>query len=162
MTLAFRPFQPSDADRLQQIRQAAFTPIHEGFRQALGEEVYQIDYADWNKTQGDYLRSFIEGGEGKALWVALDGEDIVGFICCTINPERRTGILDLNAIDPAFQKRGAGTAMYRFAMDQLKQRGARVVSVSTGGDAAHAAARRAYEKAGFDRTVPSVYYVTLV
>jgi GNAT superfamily N-acetyltransferase len=162
MQLAFRPFEPADDGRLQQIREAAFTPIHEGFRQALGEEVYQIDYADWNRTQGDYLRSFYEAAPGRYLWAALEGERIVGFICCTLNAERRTGLLDLNAVDPAYQGRGVGVQMYRHAMDQLRQRGARVVGVSTGGDAGHAAARRAYEKAGFDRNVPSIYYVALV
>jgi hypothetical protein len=33
----------------------------------------------------------------------------------------------------------------------------RVATVGTGGDPSHAPARRAYEKAGFDREIPSVW-----
>jgi len=44
----------------------------------------------------------------------------------------------------------------------MKARGVRFVRVLTGGDLGHAPARRAYEKAGFTRNLPSVtYYMEL-
>ena len=48
--------------------------------------------------------------------------------------------------------------MYAFALRSLKERGAVYVYVGTGGDAAHAPARAAYEAVGFDRSIPVVYY----
>lgn len=160
--LSFRRAGTGDLPRLQSIREAAFTPIHEGFRQALGEEAYQLNYADWNRSQGDYLASAFEPAPGKVVFVAEADGVIAGFIYCTFDAQRRVGHLDLNAVDPAFQGRGFGVRMYRFAMDWMKQQGVRYVGVSTGGDAGHAPARRAYEKAGFDRQVPSVYFVKLI
>ena len=51
-----------------------------------------------------------------------------------------------------------GSEMYAFALARLTSRGAEVAYVGTGGDAAHAPARRAYEALGFDRIIPSVHY----
>ena len=39
----------------------------------------------------------------------------------------------------------------------MREAGVRVATVGTGGDAAHAPARRAYEKAGFGPYLPSIY-----
>lgn len=48
--------------------------------------------------------------------------------------------------------------MYAYAFARLRERGMRYVRVSTGGDPAHAPARRAYEKAGFVIGLPGVEY----
>jgi hypothetical protein len=47
--------------------------------------------------------------------------------------------------------------MYHFAITRMKEAGMRVATVATGGDASHAPARRAYEKAGFAVQIPSVW-----
>jgi len=49
------------------------------------------------------------------------------------------------------------TAIYEFAVAQMKEAGMRVATVATGGDPGHAPARRAYRKAGFDLKFPSVW-----
>jgi len=48
--------------------------------------------------------------------------------------------------------------MYDFVMERMKEAGMKAVRVNTGADEAHAPARRAYEKAGFERSIPSVMY----
>ena len=47
--------------------------------------------------------------------------------------------------------------MYRHVLDEMRAQGARYATAETGGDASHAPARRAYEKAGFV-AVPTVHY----
>jgi hypothetical protein len=47
--------------------------------------------------------------------------------------------------------------MYEFVVAQMRAAGMRVATVSTGGDPSHAPARRAYEKAGFNVGIPSVW-----
>ena len=47
--------------------------------------------------------------------------------------------------------------MYDFAVERMREAGMHVAVVSTGGDASHALARRAYEKAGFTVGIPSVW-----
>jgi hypothetical protein len=47
--------------------------------------------------------------------------------------------------------------MYNFAITRMQEAGMRVAPGATSGDASHAPARRAYEKAGFTVHIPSVW-----
>ena len=155
--LKFRKAEPADLPRLHEIRIAAFTPIHEGFRAQIGEAMFQNQYHDWNQKQGALLDE-VCADSSHQIYVALQGDEIAGFIDFSIDQARKCGELGLNAVDPRRQGRGIGTAMYEFALEKLKQAGAEMVSVGTGGDAAHLPARLAYEKAGFSRNIPVIYY----
>jgi len=48
--------------------------------------------------------------------------------------------------------------MYAAALERMRAQGMRYARVRTGLDEAHAPARRAYTKAGFDIAIPSVEY----
>jgi hypothetical protein len=48
--------------------------------------------------------------------------------------------------------------MYSFVLNYMREAGMKSAVVTTGGDEAHAPARRAYEKAGFSGAVPSFEY----
>jgi GNAT superfamily N-acetyltransferase len=74
-----------------------------------------------------------------------------------MNADMWMGEIGLNAVDPAHVGHGVGTAMYDFALARMKEAGMRVATVSTGGDPSHMPARRAYEKAGFTASIPSVW-----
>ena len=74
----------------------------------------------------------------------------------TIDADKRTGEIGLNAVHPEHAGRGIGTEMYEHVMARMKERGLALATVGTGGDPSHAPARRAYEKAGFGREIPSV------
>lgn len=67
------------------------------------------------------------------------------------------GEIALNGVHPDYAGRGIGTALYELALDEMAAAGLKVATVSTGGDPSHAPARRAYEKAGFDVGIPSVW-----
>ena len=155
--LKFRKAEPADLPRLHEIRIAAFTPIHEGFRAQIGEEMFQLQYHDWNQKQGAHLDE-ICADSNHQVYVALEDDEIVVFLDFSLDQTRKCGELGLNAVDPRRQGSGIGTAMYEFALQALKKAGAEMVTVGTGGDAAHLPARRAYEKAGFSQSIPVVYY----
>ena len=52
--------------------------------------------------------------------------------------------------------------MYEQVMARMKELGMAVATVGSGGDLSHAAARRAYEKAGFGPGLPSIYLYRLL
>ncbi|MGE6761629.1 GNAT family N-acetyltransferase [Corallococcus interemptor] len=79
-----------------------------------------------------------------------------------VDPETHIGEIGLNAVHPAHAGHGVGTRLYEYALGHMKRAGARVATVATGGDASHAAARRAYEKAGFHAAIPSVWLCRLL
>lgn len=155
MTLNIRPYRPADAPRALEICIAAFTPIHEGFREALGDEIFGHQYHDWKER---YAATFAGISPEQEVFVGEVGGEMVGFIFTGLDAEHRTGELGLNAVDPRFQGRGNGKALYHFAFDRLRARGALVAYVGTGGDAAHAPARAAYTAVGFDKVIPTGHY----
>ena len=61
-------------------------------------------------------------------------------------------------VHPDWQGRGIAPRLYEYVFERLRERGMRYVKVHTGGDPAHAPARRAYQKAGFEIALPQVDY----
>ena len=153
----FRRARASDAARLQAIRRAAFAPIFASFRALLGDEIYELAQRREDEAQEALLTSLLAPDSAAELYVAsVDGE-IVGFVAVQLDHGKGLGEVGLNAVDPARAGKGIGTAMYEFAVARMKEAGMKVATVATGGDASHAPARRAYEKAGFDAVIPSVW-----
>jgi GNAT superfamily N-acetyltransferase len=156
-SLHFRSAAPSDAARLDAIRRAAFAPVFASFRSILGEEMYEIAQRRSDEAQADLLASLLEGEGGWALYVAEASDALVGFVSVRLDKEAGLGELGLNAVDPAVSNQGIGTALYEFALEQMKHAGMKVAMVGTGGDPSHAPARRAYRKVGFDVELPTVW-----
>ncbi len=156
MTVKIRSYRKADQGRALEVCIAAFTPIHEGFRAALGEKVFELQYRDWKEQ---YAKTFADlPDELTEVYVAEENGTLIGFVFTVLNPALKTGEIGLNAVDPEFQGKGVGKAMYEFALERLKARGAEIAYVGTGGDAAHLPARKAYEAIGFDKVLPAMHY----
>lgn len=153
-------FTPATADQLpvfDAIRVAAYAPVFASFRALLGDHIYQIAQASDEAAQGELLASLMRPDSGWEVYAATHGSTVVGFVALRFSDETKVGEIGLNAVHPEHGGRGFGTAMYEFAVSRFKLTGMSVAMVGTGGDASHAPARRAYEKAGFDRQIPSVW-----
>lgn len=155
--LHFRPARPGDADRLQAIRRAAFAPVFASFRSLLGDEIYELAQRRDDEAQEGLLASLMAADSGWSMYVAESGSEIAGFMAVRIDPTTLVGEIGLNAVDPPHAGKGVGTAMYEFAVARMREAGMKVATVGTGGDSSHAPARRAYQKAGFDVGIPSVW-----
>jgi GNAT superfamily N-acetyltransferase len=155
--LHLRLARPEDAERLQAIRRAAFAPVFASFRSLLGDEIYDLAQRPSDEAQGGLLASLLAGEPGWTLYTAQAGEELVGFMAVKLDPQTQLGEIGLNAVDPARAGQGIGSAMYAFALARMREAGMKVATVATGGDPSHAPARRAYQKAGFDAVIPSVW-----
>jgi GNAT superfamily N-acetyltransferase len=153
MRFEMRPYQSHDAERLQEIRKIAFTAIHDGFREQLGDDILERVRGDQDRMQAAYLDTLMAGGDRQELYVLLHGEIVAGFIGLTIDEDGIGGEIDLNAVDPTYQGQGGGRLMSEFALVRLKALGVQLARVGTGLDGNHAAARKVYEAAGFDRSL---------
>ena len=155
--IIIRPTHPADHARVEQVRAAAFAPVFASFRHILGDDIYEIAQRNEDEAQGELLAGlFAEDSEWHLHVAELDGV-IAGFVSWQENLENSVGEIGLNAVDPTLQARGIGSRLYDFALENMRAAGLQVATVATGGDPAHAPARRAYEKAGFDVSVPSVW-----
>lgn len=156
--VTFRPFEPRDVPAMQMVRKAAYAPVFQSFRDIVGKDIAAVAFARADEEHAVYLEGLCTLQNARYLFVALIEEKLVGFCAYTLNLEKRTGEIGLNAVHPDHAGRGIGTKMYAVALDRMKENGILVAEVGTGGDPSHAAARRAYEKAGFGPRIPSVSY----
>ncbi len=152
-----RPVQDSDAQRLEEIRQAAFAPVFASFRSILGDDIYAIAQAREDEEQEELLSAMFKPNSDWELYAAEWAGRVIGFVSVQLNRETKVGEIGLNAVHPDYRGRGFGTAMYNFAVDRMKQAGMEVATVATGGDPSHAPARHVYRKAGFTVEIPSVW-----
>ena len=91
------------------------------------------------------------------MFVALIDGEIVGFVSMSLDHRNGTGEIGLNAVHPGHAGRGIGTQLYEFVLQKMRGAGMEAATVGVGGDPSHAPARRAYQKAGFGPTIPSLW-----
>lgn len=163
---AIRPFSEGDLPALQALRAAAFAPVFAGFRAQVGAGITAVAFARDEAEQAALLARLAgwaaEPSSGHGLLVAEDGGRVVGF--CAYQTDTASGLAEigLNAVAPEAQGRGLGRALYAAALDACREAGARAVTVATGGDEAHAPARRALAAAGFGAAIPAVHLYRLL
>jgi GNAT superfamily N-acetyltransferase len=157
-----RPFEPGDLPGMQRVRQAAFEPIFQSFRDLVGEKIAAVAFADADAEQTKLLDELCAAGSGHDVLVMAIGEEVVGFVSFTADPAKRIGEIGLNAVHPDQAGRGLGTAMYEHVLARMRALGMEAATVGTGADPSHAPARRAYEKAGFGPALPSLWLYRLL
>jgi len=152
-----RDLEPADVAAAVAIAVAAWEPIFASFRRILGEELYAAIRPDPAAAKAAQVRAACEADSSAHACVAeLDGR-VVGFATYYAKPSG-VGEIGNNAVRPDCRGRGIAPRMYAYVQERLKALGMRFVEVATGGEASHAPARRAYEKAGFDIQLPKVTY----
>ena len=156
-----RLFQPSDLEPMVAIARKAWKKIFEGFRQQLGDELYTILYGNRLQDKRYQLTEFTAKFPRQCYVCERNGK-IVGFVTFGLNSETKTGILTNNAADPDSGEKGIGQEMYAAVFERMRQEGMIAVTVSTGLDEGHAPARRAYERAGFEKHLDSVTYCKML
>lgn len=152
-----RSARTEDEPILQEIREAAFTPIFASFRSILGDEIYDLAQAKEDQAQKSLLTSMLDSKSDWNVYTVEFEDKVVGFVSIQLNRETRVGEIGLNAVHPSHAGKGIGSKMYNFSVAQMKEAGMKVATVATGGDPSHLAARKAYRKAGFTVEIPSIW-----
>ena len=152
-----RDIRPDDADVVAEIAVAAWEPIFAGSRSVMGDALFEMACPNWREDKARQVRSACEPDSSLSGLVVEIGSRVVGFVTFYVDA-RRVGELGNNAVHPDYQNHGIAQIYYQRAFERMRAMGARAVKVVTGGDAGHAPARRAYQKAGFEVAVPSVTY----
>lgn len=157
MSFLIRAYAPSDLPSLQTIRAAAFAPVFASFRSIVGPEIAALGLTTAEKEQADLLDTIAKPDSGHGVAVVEADGVIVGFVSWKPDISPGIGEITLNAVHPGHGGKGIGTALYEHALAALKAAGMKLATVGTGGDSSHAAARRTYEKVGFNVHIPSIY-----
>ncbi len=156
-----RPMRSSDVDRIAAIAVRAWQGIYESYRALCGDDLYRRLFPEAPGSKGEDVRRFA-AQYPDLVWVCEEGGKVVGFVTFQFNFEKRIGIFSNNAVDPDCGLKGIGQQMYAAVLAEFRRRGMEVAEVTTGLDAGHARARRAYERAGFAiRLDKTTYYQIL-
>lgn len=154
-TVEILPCGSCHIDKAIEITYAAWEPIFEQYKKSLGEKMYNDLYGDWKKSKYERVYRGLTSGRG---YVAVVNGEVAGFIFYETDEENKKGLVEENAVSSKYRGMGIAQKMYSFVFDRMREEGMIYAMVSTGLDDAHAPARRAYEKAGFDKALPSVRY----
>ena len=135
-----------------------WTIIHESYISCIGDEIHDITHAGWQDAHRVNIAAQ-QRREG-SLVALLDGK-VVGFCGCRVE-NGTLGVIGYNGVDPEYRGRGIARYLYEAAFDQFRSRGIQYARVFTGGDSGHGPARRAYEKAGYDKKLLNTTYYRIL
>jgi ribosomal protein S18 acetylase RimI-like enzyme len=161
MKVQIRLFYKNDLADVIELSLLAWEPVFVEWLRILGPELYPIAiFADWRVGQKEEVEGIINDAKF-TTWVAeVDGK-VAGFVSYQLNEQTKIGEVQLLAVHPGYQNQGIGTQLNLLALEKLKEGGMKIAEVGTGGDEAHAAARKAYEKAGYTGLPLVRYYKAL-
>lgn len=147
-----RHYDPADEESVVRFSLEAWAPVFRSMQDAAGDSVFRALYIDWRAEQDQAVRDVLSSEQNTA-WVGVLDAAPVGFVSATMHDdgttEGRTGEILMLAVDPGQQGAGLGRRLTETAIDWMRDQGAKLAVVETGGDAGHAPARATYERAGF-------------
>jgi len=152
-----RPYRPEDLATVVDIANRAWQPIYDMYLETYGESLFATVIPDRMTCKGAQVESHCQAHPDGILVCEVEGR-VVGFVTFRLNERDGVGEIGNNAVDPDCGLKGIGQQMYRAALDCFRARGMAFAKVGTGLDWAHAPARRAYERAGFNISHQNVTY----
>jgi ribosomal protein S18 acetylase RimI-like enzyme len=158
MKFYIRPYQSDDLAEILALSVLAWEPVFTEWEKLVGPEIFPIAiYADWRKGQKEVVEKIIKEEKNNTL-VTIVEDKVAGYIVYSLDKDREVGVIQLLAVGPDDQNHGIGTELNLVVLQKMREAGMKVATVGTGGDAGHTAARKCYEKSGFNRNIPGVHY----
>jgi ribosomal protein S18 acetylase RimI-like enzyme len=144
-----RELRDDDLDAIVAFSLRAWAPVFASVREVLGDDIFLRLHPDWQRSQGDAVRSSCTNEELDAF-VAVADERPVGFVTVALNAfHERMGVIEMIGVDPDYQRRGIGAQLTEYAVQHMGEGGMDIAVVETGGDPGHAPARALYGEADF-------------
>ena len=128
----------------------AWTPVFESLRRVLGNAIFaRLHQPEWRAVQAEAVRSSCTSDE-RDVFVAVADARPVGFAAIALDAfHDRMGVVDIIAVDPAYQRRGIARQLMARSAEHMRAHGMDIAAVETGGDAGHGPARALYESLGY-------------
>ena len=157
--MRIRSFVQQDLARLTELTIDTFRPFYEdSFRPLMGEVVFANQHGDWRADYRAQVPELHDPDQHKFVAVAEAGDAVGGYVAWNVNPARKNGSITLLAVAAEHRRHRLGTALCEHAFREMRDLGAEVVEIGTGGDPFHAPARALYERLGCTMLPVAVYF----
>ncbi len=157
-----RSYVQSDLSRLVELTIETFGPFYEdSFRPLVGEVIFAIQHGSWRDDYRKQVAELHAPVQNRYVAVAEDGGGLAGYVAWAVEPARRHGTITLVAVAAEHRRESLGTTLCEHAFEAMREQGAAMVEIGTGGDDFHAPARAFYESLGCVKLPLAVYYRTL-
>lgn len=146
--------EDKDYDCIYDICLAAWKPIYNHRKTIIDKKLFFYLYGDGEKQKATQVKKWcIENDE---VVVAEIDDKVVGFMTWREHSDEVVEMCE-NAVAPNMQKKGIGSAMYDWFLNNMKNKYS-YAFVFTGNDLEHEPARKAYQKQGFNMPLEYVRY----
>jgi ribosomal protein S18 acetylase RimI-like enzyme len=160
--MLIRSYVQPDLVRLTELTIETFGPFYEdSFRPLVGETIFANQHGNWRDDYRKQVAELHDPAQHKYVAVAEEDGVLTGYVAWSIDPVRRNGSIVILAVAANHRRGNVGTALCEHAFGAMRQHGAEVVEIGTGGDDFHAPARALYEGLGCVQLPVAVYYRTL-
>jgi ribosomal protein S18 acetylase RimI-like enzyme len=157
--MRIRSFLQQDLTRLTELTIETFGPFYEdSFRPLVGEVVFTNQHGQWRDDYVKQVAELHDPAQHRYVAVAEIDSVIAGYVAWAGDPERRNASVTILAVSAKHRRLGAGTVLCEHAFAAMRELGAEVVTIGTGGDGFHAPARALYEALGCTPLPVTVYY----
>ncbi|MEU4607936.1 GNAT family N-acetyltransferase [Kribbella sp. NPDC023972] len=157
--MLIRSYVQADLTRLTELTIETFRPFYEeSFRPLVGETIFANQHGNWRDDYRKQVAGLHEPAQDKHVAVAEVDRVVAGYVAWSIDSVRRNGSITILAVAADHRRDNLGTALCEHAFDAMRQHGAEVVEIGTGGDDFHAPARALYESLGCVQLPVAVYY----
>jgi ribosomal protein S18 acetylase RimI-like enzyme len=154
-----RSYVQSDLVRLTELTIETFGPFYEdSFRPLVGETIFANQHGNWRDDYRKQVAELHDPTQHKYVAVAEIAGVVAGYVAWSIDPERRNGSIVILAVAADHRRGNVGTELCEHAFGAMREQGAEVVEIGTGGDDFHAPARALYESLGCIQLPVAVYY----
>jgi GNAT superfamily N-acetyltransferase len=154
-----RPYDEADLDAIVELSLRAWEPVFASLRAVLGDAIFaRLHQPTWRATQAEAVRSSLTNDDRDVFVAVAEGRP-VGFAAVALDAfHQGMGVVEMIAVDPAYQKRGIARQLMDRSVEHMRDRGMDIAAVETGGDPGHAPARALYESLGYT-ALPVVRYL---
>ena len=154
MPITMRPAALDDMPRIQQLVQQIWN-IGADF--VMEEKYGAVGEEQWDRWLVPKVMSRL-WEELDNVWVTEEDGALLGFFSYAMGSARKVGTLHYNGVAHEARGRGIGTMQVAKAVAIFREAGMAYACVGTSLNEGHAAARRVYEKNGFEPLIEYVMY----
>lgn len=145
------PYSPEFRRGVLELAVAAWTPVFAKTENDVPQFVFEAFYPNgWQERQVSEIGELLDT-EPENIWLAVQDDDLAGFIGLRLHPDDQMGEIYIIAVSPDHQRQGVSTTLMQFAEDRIRACGMKMIMVETIGDSGHEPAREAYKAFGFER-----------